>query len=1183
LAHGNRGERKVWPLLVMAAALVLYFQSLLFLKKVPWVADIKTYYLPNWKYLAASLRSGGFSFWCPGIYCGFPLFADSEMGLFYPLNLIFFLLPSTAGFNYCLVFHYLLGGCFAYLYLRRLGCGRPASLFSAVPFVLGGFFLAHMVHPNAVATAAWMPLFLYLLERALGERRFSFYILAGGVLGLQFLSGFLMINLMEVVLAFFYVLFHPAASEPPARGRLASLGGLASAVLLGAGLGMVQNLPSYHLVSNSYRAGGLQGGLSNIGSLPALQVAGILFPRAFGTGVGQGGYLGAWTFEETYGYVGVLPLLFLPAALTKPRRWPSNFFLGTAAVSLLLSLGNRGLLWPLLHRLPGFHVLKGPSRFLLVFNLAVLVLAALGFDRWQKGGVSASSRRRLRKGWLVTAAVILLVAWVPSLLYRFDVLDFRDFATKVCRPFLEGIKRPPSQVLEALARYFTSWHTELLLPLVLLALFLLLIHDTRRAGRPGRSALAVAVFLALVDVVFAASAVVKPVARSKADFSPGIVEFLREEGQDQRVALVKEPGVSRGEFPLSPNQLLPHGVEDAFGFSTIPPARLDRFLGLLNEEQRPESLALLGVGLAFSPLLRVRGVPYDLGFPYRVPAGAGSVRYLSSGQGKTREIRLLLDGAVTQAGPSGRIFIKLNSTRAGRLERLPLLCIDKGAEAGDLLMTVMHNSQPVEMREVSFRSPGYGGGRTAMEIKIRCRLEKMDELLVTTFCQHGLEGTRVVAVSEIDEDGRGVPLAPWPAIHTDGSYAVYRVEGALPFAFSAEEVAWAEDWREAVDTAWDMDPDERKVILVKGEVDPALRDRISDLPSRGTRAMVEVEERSGDRVRLRAIAEEDCVLVVSLDFLPGWRASLDGERIPLFSAYGFLTALYLPAGEHRLDLSYRPPGLAAGGLLSLLSLLAFASLLALLRKRESVPEKTAEAPLPTPSADGGISAFFPCYNDSATIGEVVKKAIRVLGELTPDYEIIIVDDGSKDASHQVLEALAASHPEVRIVRHDRNRGYGAALRSGIRTSTKKWVFYTDSDGQYDVEDLKRLYALSGTADVVNGFKEQRHDPWYRKLLGSTYNFLVRRVFLIPIRDVDCDFRLMRGDLVRSLDLRAEGGSICVELVKKLQAAGATFAETPVRHFPRLEGRSQFFRIRNLLVMVRELASLWWRRLKRGEL
>jgi hypothetical protein len=378
---------------------------------------------------------------------------------------------------------------------------------------------------------------------------------------------------------------------------------------------------------------------------------------------------------------------------------------------------------------------------------------------------------------------------------------------------------------------------------------------------------------------------------------------------------------------------------------------------------------------------------------------------------------------------------------------------------------------------------------------------------------------------------------------------------------------------------------EGEVILSRAEVDPATRRRIENISRPEGETRVEVLERGGDGLLLRTSGTGDTVLVLNQDYLPGWKAFLDGEERPLFSAYGFLTALYLPAGEHRVSLRYRSPGLLAGGVISLLSLAAFLGLLVLSLRRERARERAKESEktsLPPPDS-GGISAFFPCYNDSATIGEVVEKALRVLRELTDDYEVIIVDDGSSDASGVVIDSVAAAHPEVRVVRHDRNRGYGAALRSGIKISSKNWIFYTDSDGQYDVEELRKLHALTGVADVVNGYKESRSDPWYRVVLGGIYNRVVRRLFLVPIRDVDCDFRLMRGDLARSLDLRSEGGSICVELVKGLQAAGAVFAEVPVRHLPRREGKSQFFRLRNLLAMVRGDVSLWIRLWRKGEI
>ncbi|MDI6874972.1 MAG: glycosyltransferase [Actinomycetota bacterium] len=1180
---GGKEGRRIWPLLLLAGTVFLFFRQLLLLRKVPWISDIRNYYLPNWKYLSGLLRSGDFSFWCSGIYCGFPLFADSEMALFYPLTPPFMLLPSTAGFNYFLVLHYLLGGCFLYLYCRLLRLGRSASCFAAAPFMLSGFFLAHLVHPNVVATLAWIPLFLYLLERALQENRFSFHLLAGGVLGLQFLSGFLMIPLIEVLLSFFYVFLHPEASQR--SSRMAALARWGGSVALGLGLGMIQNLPSYHLVNSSYRAGGLSSSLSNVGNLPVLQLAGVFFPRAFGRGLAQSGYLGAWTFEETYIYAGILPLLFAPAALRKPRRWPAPFLFWAGVVALLLSLGNQGLLWPVLRHLPGFHVLKGPGRFFLITNLCLLVLGAMGFDRWRGEELEPDQLHGILRGWTVfaTASAALLALFV--LLYRTDVLHFRDFAAAVSGPFLSGIKISASQVLDGLAAYFTSPHVELLIPVGLLVLFLFLLKYPWRGVNGRRTVAALVVILAVLDVFYVAGLVFKPIPRNRADYRPPVLDVLEEDSAGGRVALLGEPGVKRGEFSLAPNQLLPYGLEDAFGFSTIPPARVDRFLGLLQVEPRDRALALAGVKVLLSNLVRVRGTAYDLGSPFTFPSWMGSVDYAVDPSVKGRELRLLLDGPILDPESLGTVHLKLQARRGGRLQDLPLLVLEKDTGEEDYFLSVMYDQGPVNFQRVRFRSPGFGDGREALEIRIPLRLRHTDRLSVFSLCSEGLRGSRLAAVSLVDEDGRSVPLLPWAPVYSDGRYAVYRVGDPAPQAFTAWEVRWVDDWKAAVDLAFWEGYREGEVILSRAEVDPATRRRIENISRPEGETRVEVLERGGDGLLLRTSGTGDTVLVLNQDYLPGWKAFLDGEERPLFSAYGFLTALYLPAGEHRVSLRYRSPGLLAGGVISLLSLAAFLGLLVLSLRRERARERAKESEktsLPPPDS-GGISAFFPCYNDSATIGEVVEKALRVLRELTDDYEVIIVDDGSSDASGVVIDSVAAAHPEVRVVRHDRNRGYGAALRSGIKISSKNWIFYTDSDGQYDVEELRKLHALTGVADVVNGYKESRSDPWYRVVLGGIYNRVVRRLFLVPIRDVDCDFRLMRGDLARSLDLRSEGGSICVELVKGLQAAGAVFAEVPVRHLPRREGKSQFFRLRNLLAMVRGDVSLWIRLWRKGEI
>ena len=223
-----------------------------------------------------------------------------------------------------------------------------------------------------------------------------------------------------------------------------------------------------------------------------------------------------------------------------------------------------------------------------------------------------------------------------------------------------------------------------------------------------------------------------------------------------------------------------------------------------------------------------------------------------------------------------------------------------------------------------------------------------------------------------------------------------------------------------------------------------------------------------------------------------------------------------------------------------------------------------------------ISAFFPCYNDAATIGDVVGAVYATLQQLGIDHEVIVIDDGSADASREVLRQLAAERfPALRVVAHAANRGYGGALLSGFAAATKDWVFYTDGDGQFDPRQLDRLVAAAtDDVDVVQGFKIRRADGVVRAIIGRTYHRGVALMFRLRIRDTDCDFRLMRRSV---LDLAApehESGAICVELVRKLQDVGARFVEVPIAHRPRQSGRSQFFRPAHLAATLREVVVIW---------
>lgn len=222
-----------------------------------------------------------------------------------------------------------------------------------------------------------------------------------------------------------------------------------------------------------------------------------------------------------------------------------------------------------------------------------------------------------------------------------------------------------------------------------------------------------------------------------------------------------------------------------------------------------------------------------------------------------------------------------------------------------------------------------------------------------------------------------------------------------------------------------------------------------------------------------------------------------------------------------------------------------------------------------------LSAFFPCYNDAGSIGLLVRDAQTTLKTLVTKFEIIVVDDCSRDESRRLLKRLSKEVSELKLIFHEKNLGYGGALKSGFKTAKYDYVFYTDGDGQYDVKELEKLFEKLGKGvDVVQGYKLKRSDPWYRLFIGRSYHLFSKIFFGLKIRDVDCDFRLISKKALDSITLEHNSGVICVELVKKLQDKGYKFVEVGVHHYQRLYGHSQFFNYKRIIKTLIELSTLW---------
>ncbi len=220
-----------------------------------------------------------------------------------------------------------------------------------------------------------------------------------------------------------------------------------------------------------------------------------------------------------------------------------------------------------------------------------------------------------------------------------------------------------------------------------------------------------------------------------------------------------------------------------------------------------------------------------------------------------------------------------------------------------------------------------------------------------------------------------------------------------------------------------------------------------------------------------------------------------------------------------------------------------------------------------------ISAVLPAFNEDANLERAVGRLGQALAAFAGEFEIIVVDDGSRDGSAALLEGLQGRTPSLVVVRHDRNFGYGAALRSGFGRARFPWVFFMDADNQFDPSEIELLLDRRAEADMVIGYRSVRRDPWSRRLNAWAFFTLVRVLFGYLARDVNCAFKLIRHELLDDLSLRSAGALINTELLALARQRGARIIEVPVHHFPRTAGTQTGARPAVVLRAFRELTEL----------
>ena len=220
-----------------------------------------------------------------------------------------------------------------------------------------------------------------------------------------------------------------------------------------------------------------------------------------------------------------------------------------------------------------------------------------------------------------------------------------------------------------------------------------------------------------------------------------------------------------------------------------------------------------------------------------------------------------------------------------------------------------------------------------------------------------------------------------------------------------------------------------------------------------------------------------------------------------------------------------------------------------------------------------ISIFFPCYNEQENIKPLVEKSIAVAKEITEDYELIIVNDGSADNTGEIADELAKEIEQVKAVHHKQNSGYGAALQSGFKACSKEWVFYTDGDCQFDISELKDILPLAEKYDIVTCYRKNRQDNFVRKLNGWAWCVLVNMLFKLGLRDIDCAFKLYRREMFDNMEMVSQGALIDTEVLARAKKAGYTMVQYGVSHYPRRYGQPTGGNIKVILKAFGELFKL----------
>jgi hypothetical protein len=917
---------------------------------VAYERDTSDFYYPLMAWVGQQLRQGTFPLWSPQVFGGYPMFADGEIGLAYPPVLLALLaLPADRALILLRLAHLFLAAAGCYALARVWGLTHAGATLAGLTFALGSFLQAQTHHENVIRTAAWLPVQLTLVERALrregaARRRWTAMAAASlGVAGLGLHSQLLAIELLTLA---GYGLFR--WSVGPIRGAaptiLARLRPVlvvfAPVVLLGLGLAAVQLVPLAELASFSPRGNGIPYAEAAAYSLTPLGIVQLLFPFFFRSQQNQ--QWGLWTHWESYLYVGLAPLVLAIVALACIRRREVVGWGILGLVGVLLALGQYSPLnlhyW--LWLLPGMSGLRAPGRFSLIVMLAVAMLAAHGLSWLQLRGPRPAARRVLAfaTGLPIVLGVLLAAAHALILEQPGPTEDLINSAY-LSKPH-DVLPLTTTDVYAGLV-----WSTDPTNPRALGALsgfllvsLVLLVWQSRRARRVASSPVwpGLLVALTLIDLtIFSWSIHPRAQLPGLAD-APAAVRGLASGGDGQPFRVLASPVLAQ----TASDRLAPFGLQDANGYSSLESIWHTEYLRrtLRTDDQL---LDLWNVRYVIDParfgaLPSYKDVQFlpdqpmlqaaagsslgDQTFRLDAPINAAEVRLVLAMMDAVEQPQGAQVGEVILRGQDGQVVgqhwlqvgIDVMDWGWDRPIEQPHVAHHRVEVAG----IAQEGGPPPNDRLLSFTHFDVPPGSSVQSVEVRAA------------ASHGELSLYGLAV--VDGNGAAYQLfgrhnAKYTAVYRGAGIAIFENAAALPRAFvvqGARIVAAGTPLDEMMHRPFDP---ATEVVLAYAEVPPEVMARLplvsGSEPRAGERGTARVEEYSADRVRVAASTPRDGLLVLSDNFYPGWRAYVDGQEQPVLRGDMLFRTVPLPAGQHEVEFRFEPRSIQLGLLVTVASLL----------------------------------------------------------------------------------------------------------------------------------------------------------------------------------------------------------------------------------------------------------------------